>query len=260
MVIHYANAPRAAVLILLTITIFLFTFVLTGCMYPNSVFSSVYILKFSYNHDSPFFKLIENGTIVQHSNGAYIDQSNLNIKLGVMGICTEIGSDIRCASQNVNTLNRTEIHPVSNISIPTINSHSITENLLDDTIKFLNRETYAMIMITLVLMGIAFVSIMFVSFFLVPATDLRALIGDIALVGAALFALVSCVMMSRDALTAKKNIGNSGLVTINAGKKAAAMYWTGFAFMVVCVALLRTMRFRLKDEVKVENAKRGMRA
>lgn len=260
MVIHYANAPRAAVLILLTIAIFLFTFVLTGCMYPNSVFSSVYVLKFSYNHESPYFKLIENGTIIQHTKGAYVDQSNLIIKLGVMGICTEIGSDIKCTNQNVNTLNRTEIHPVSNISIPTIDSLSITKNLLDNSVQLMNTETYAIIMVTLVLMGIAFVSIMFVSFFLVPPNDLRALIGDISLVGAALFTLISCIMMTRDSLTAKKSIGNLGLVTVNAGKKAAAMYWTGFAFMVVCVALLRIMQFRLKDEVKLEKAKRGMRA
>lgn len=260
MVLHYANAPRAAVLTLLMISIFLYSFVMTGCMHTSSVFSSLYILKFSYNQDSHFFKHIENGSIVQHPNGTFINQSDLSVRTGVMGICTQIGPDLRCTNQNVNALNLSEIHPVYNITLPTVDGQYITENILQNAIDFASKEIYAILLITLILMGLAFTSILFVSFFLVPANNWKTLIGDVSLFGAALFALISCVMMSRDALTAKKSFGNTELVIVRVGKKAAAMYWIGLTFLGICLILLRVMRYRLEDEIKIEKAKKGMRA
>lgn len=268
-VLHYAQAPRAIMITLVMTAIFLLSFVMVGCMHPSSAFATVYLVDYKYNTDSPFYGYIQDYFNSSSSNSnatldaAIADASTLTVRTGLMGICTTLEGDIKCTSQNVGALNRSELHTVANFTI--FEGSSDTElgsiNLLDLAINFSSKDKYGLLMATLICLGASICSLVFVALFPVPPMNWRNWSGYFFLLLGLVFVLVSCLTIHTASHTAQSMVRSSslGLVTVDIANKTTAMYWTAFAFILLASLLIIIAHRRLEDEYIIEQEKKKLR-
>lgn len=258
-VLTYAMAPRAVMVALVFVTIFLLSFVMVGCMHGGDTFSSIYLVRFEYNTASPFFEYIENSfNSSQNPNGAYI-----SVKTGIMGICTTLEDDTLCTGQNFRRFNASEISPVANFSIYGGNqSHELGSfNLLKMATSFSTKSMYGLLMAVLICLGGAFASLIFVTFFLVKADNWKNLVAYYGTGLALIFSLVSNLTMYTASHTTKSTVEQAslGLVAVTVGRKAAMMYWSAFALIMLSCILIMPVNQRTIDECVLEEKKASER-
>lgn len=254
-IIHFSHGPRFVTLVFLTVAIFLLSFVMSGCLHTSSVFSNVYILEFQYNPKSTFYN---------SSSVSYHNDSQLSIKTGLAGICTEIDGDRMCTTQNIELLNTTLLHPVSNFTIYGSNKNEILGhlNLLDLATSFSSKDKYVIFMAALIMLGAGTALMIFTAFFLSPTDSIQNRAMNVFMIIGTVLVFGSCLITHTGAKNAQVAVeeASMGLVKIHIGRKAAAMYWTGFSFLVLVLALLPLINKRLKEEIILEEKKRSLRA
>lgn len=250
-VLTYAQAPRVLMIVLVFVSIFLLSFVMVGCMHAASSFSNIFAVQFQYNDKSPFYSYIK-----QYFNGTH--GSTIEVKTGLMGICTSVSDNTLCTSMNYKPLNESQLLPIADFSIFAGTSSNNKElgslNLLDLALSYSGKDKYGMLMGVLICLGVSLTSLLFVAFFPVSPENWRNWSGYLFLLIALVFSLVANLTMHTASHTTKTTVERAslGLVSVQVGRRASAMYWTAFGFITIAVALIWPTNARLKDQVFLE--------
>lgn len=226
------RAPRLFLLLLLFITVFLLAFLLLGCTTASSTFSSVYLVELLFNKTSELFPNIE---LAYKGSNSSQDLGLLVIRANYLGVCVNIDdSSQTCTGYS----SLSQLSGYTGVSIVPTSSNSTQKQL--DLVAILKQflalchphVLMGAIVLTLVLMVTILWSLM-----PLPKKEVANLVslvlafGDVLLWGLG-------AMLQHEATTVAKNLvqlASMHTVTAAVGKRADAMTWTGFSFLLVVV-------------------------
>lgn len=259
--LHNAHVPRGTMLGLVFISIFLLSFIMVGCMHPTGAFSSVYVLEYKYNPESPFYEYIDSSN--SSTSSADTSVANVTVRIGLMGVCTTLGSEIKCTSMEINKLNTSQLHTIPDFVIYEGSSSTALGriNLLDLALDYDSKRAYGVMMGTLICLGIATVSIVFVFMFPTQVNDWRSYSGYIFLSLAFIFILVCDLILCTTSQTTQAQVqaGSFGLVAVSICRKTACMYWVAFVFIFGAVCSMWPTHIRQREEVFLEQKNAALR-
>lgn len=203
---------RYMTLVSLVISVFLLGFLLLGCVASDSTYSDIYLAQMLFNVSSELFP---------SSN-----TTSLLIKTNYLGMCVTEGSSTICSA----TSNITLLEQYTEISV--LN----TSLNLADLCKLVSDVCHPRILAATILL--ALVVMIICIYCAVPALpkrkEAKQISCGLAFINVLLWALGS--MLQQQTVTgATKFIGSAslGLVRVTLGKRAEAITWTAFAFLIV---------------------------
>lgn len=256
--LHHAGGPRVVMFLLVLVSIFLLSFIMTGCVHPSGAFKSVYVLEYSYNKSSPFYPYIEGqkNTSDIALSPAEPTIAEVKVRVGLMGVCTILGTDTTCTSMEVSKLNISQLHPIPDFVIYADNSGTELGkiNLLDLALKFNTKRPYGIMMGTLISLGLCLALFLFNLMSPTETGDIRNMATYFFLGLGFVFILVCDLVMFSTSTTAKiqAQAGSFGLVAVSICRKTACMYWFSFAFIFIACCASYPMHLRHREEVNFE--------
>lgn len=226
------RTPRVFLLLLLFIAVFLLAFLLLGCTNPSSTFSNVYLVDIQFNKSSELFPNIQ--LAYKGSNNSQ-DLSLLAIRANYLGVCVDIGNSPKTCT-GYGSLG--QLSEYTGVSIVPTSSDSSQKQL--DLVAILKQflalchshVMMAAMVVTLVLM----VTILW-ALIPLPKKDVANLVSLVLAFGDVLLWGLGAMLQHEGTTAAKNLILSASMHTVTAaeGKRAEAMTWTGFSFLLAVV-------------------------
>lgn len=230
-ILHYYFIPRGLMIGSLLIAVFLFMFLAVGCSGPESLTSSIYLLRFEYNESNPLFAAVADDVLEQTKSRI----SEMKVFVGFAGICTQLATNgtLLCSKK------QTELHPIPNITVNTKDTNVGVVQLFNLAQKFSSSSVVSssFAMAVAVILAITLSLIVVYTFVPVRSTSkyhffsLFMVIVSFVLVTAFASMTQAAISAYRTAITA----AGFELVTTHAGRKARAIMWSGFVFSLCSI-------------------------
>ncbi|CDR43605.1 CYFA0S12e02476g1_1 [Cyberlindnera fabianii] len=233
--------PRIMCLVFLFITIFLLAFLLLGCTQESSVYSSTFLIRYSFNKSSSIFPLIEKSFTSKNLTG----YEDMIVRTGYLGLCVDVGDDITCTGRKdfsvLNSISAVNVYTVnSNTSSTTLDLIALAADFTDDIV-----HPYVLIA-TIVLSIVQFLALFYV---VIPSLPAKHIITKFNLILAPVLALLwgfgsMWTHVAADAGQSLVEKASMGIVQAHIGKKAAALTWTPFTFLLIVALTVVGLYFR----------------
>lgn len=244
---YIAKLPRFTAFLCYFISLFLLTFLFLSCINSSETFSSIYLVKYSYNQDSTFFKNVQH--TYKSSNSAKF--AKMEIQAGFLSICagTEGGSDLTCVPRhNTTALNK---------FIPLKVSGGYNETSIVDPLalaaKFSTDSVNPyFIVLTLFLIIISLFSTIYTASASLPKQKIAKKIAFVTTFLSWLCWTVGAIWIEV-ACNTVSDIASSASATVlmaEKGTRSCAMSWCSFSFLLI--ALIMAFYIRFKERRVVE--------
>ncbi|CUM64288.1 uncharacterized protein PRCAT00001886001 [Priceomyces carsonii] len=223
--------PKLITVISLFISVFLLSFLLMGCLDTSSTYSDVYFASLSYNKSSGFYSEVEAKYKDSNSSSTL---AKMSVRIGYIATCVALDGKFTCTSFG----SLLKLSSYSGISLledaDDANDMDLVKIAKDINETCHPRVLMAAIIITLVLL----VVLCYVSIPLLPGKNLgRKFICLLSSANVLLWGL-GAMLQHQAANTSKQIVGSASMNIVSAsiGKRAEAMSWTAFSFLlIVCL-------------------------
>ncbi|QLL32143.1 hypothetical protein HG536_0C03110 [Torulaspora globosa] len=265
--------PRIFALCFNMIVIFLTIFLLLGCYNESSL--STFLVSYRFEPSSPFYSVIESSFQGAHgrSNSSLDGLETVRVKSGYMGVCLldlpkgySDGSTTVCYPRK--NLFNTGLYSDLSIelfNLPTSNGTSPSPSQKNVPIKLnilqLGQLTSVeiihpyILMATVVLSCVMFLLIIYVT---LPKVPKKSLVNRLLLIWSSALTLLwgFGTMWTHVGINASAEMvsaASMGIIRSSKGKKAAALSWCAFAFLLIDCLIIWLLYFRdrkkLSDEI-----------
>lgn len=238
---------RFFLLILLIITVFLLTFLLLGCTDTVSTYSKVYLTKLKFNQTSDVYSNIE---AAYKGSNISTKLAEMSLSVGYLGVCVDIDDSLQCTSYK-------DLDSISNYTgisiIPTTKKGTGNQLNLVTLAKSFRNVCYANVLLATIALTLLLLLVMFWN--VIPLIPGKPLAKKVACVLSAVTVLVWGLgsMLQHEATKAAHHIINpASMNTLSSsiGKRAEAMTWTAFSFLIiVCIGSVFIYIRDLKEQV-----------
>lgn len=238
---------KFVLLVLLFITVFLLSFLLIGSTDASGTYSSVYLTRLEFNQIS---ELYSNVQAAYKSSNISTKLAEMSLSVGYLGVCVNIDKSLQCTSYN----DLDSISDYTGISIiPTAKNGTTDQLNLVTLAKTFRKVCYANVLIAAIALTLLSLIVMFWN--IIPLVPGKSMAKKVACVLSAANLLVWGLgsMLQHEATKAARHIvGPASMNTVSStiGKRAEAMTWTAFAFLlIVCMGSVFVYIRDLKDQV-----------
>lgn len=222
--------PRILMLILLFINVFLLAFLLLGCTNNVYTYASTYLIEYQFNESSPIFPLIKNS----YRSKNLTNYETMSVRAGYLSLCVDIADEMTCTSRT----NLDQFKQLTSVDIYTVNSNSssTTLDIISLAAKFSNDIVHPYILIASIILTIVlFLSLLYV---IIPGLPGKILVNKFNLVLAPILALLwglgaMWTHVGCDAGGGMVDMSSMYIVESHIGRKASAMTWTPFTFLIL---------------------------
>ncbi|QLQ80400.1 hypothetical protein HG537_0D04010 [Torulaspora globosa] len=264
--------PRIFALCFNMIVIFLTIFLLLGCYNESSL--STFLVSYKFEQSSPFYSVIKSSFQGANggSNSSLSGLETVRVKSGYMGVCLlnlpkqYDGSTTICYPRK-NLFNTTIYSDLSIelFNLPTSNGTSSSSSQKNVPIKLnilqLGQLTSVeiihpyILMATIVLSCVMFLLIIYVT---LPKVPKKSLVNRLLLIWSSVLTLLwgFGTMWTHVGINASAEMvsaASMGIIHSTKGKKAAALSWSAFAFLLIDCLIIWALYFRdrkkLSDEI-----------
>lgn len=244
--------PRVISLVLLFINIFLLAFLLLGCTNIGDIYSSTYLIEYTFNKSSPIYPLIRDSYASKNLSG----YETLSVRASYLSLCIYIeGYDMQCTSRSdLDTFARTtavEIYQVNS------NASAVSLDIVELASTFSNDIVHPYILIVSVIFTIILFLMLF--YIVIPELPGKTMLTRVVLLLSCIVTLLWSIgsIWAHVAVDAGKNLtqeASMGIIKAEVGSKAESMTWVPFSFNLVVVVTLFYLYFRDLKQNQKENS------
>ncbi|EJS44821.1 fig1p [Saccharomyces arboricola H-6] len=259
--------PRIFALIFNLVSIFLLVFLLVGCY--NHSNESTFLVKYTFNDNSPFYSIIEKS---YEKSNTTLGLEDVTIRSGYMGVCIDNIPSQYSAYNNMTTFSNTICYPrkdlssvplykdleiqISNIASSGSKSQSsVILNILKlAQITSVNVVHPYVLMTAIILTILMFLFILYVT---VPKLPFKLVVNRFLLFLSPIIVLIWGIgaMWTHVGINASYRLvpsASMNIITVKKGKKAATMAWFSFAFVLLDSSILWLIFLRDRKSLKEE--------
>lgn len=265
--------PRIFALCFNMIVIFLTIFLLLGCYNQSSL--STFLVSYKFETSSPFYSVIKSSFqgATGRSNSSLSGLETVRVKSGYMGVCLldlpkGYGDGSRTVCYPRKNLFNTSLYndlSIELFNLPTSNGTSPSSSQKNVPIKLnilqLGQLTSVeiihpyILMATIVLSCVMFLLIIYVT---LPKVPKKSLVNRLLLIWSSALVLLWGLgtMWTHVGINASAEMvsaASMGIIHSSKGKKAAALSWCSFAFLLIDCLIIWALYFRdrkkLSDEI-----------